>query len=200
MDSEYLKKHVNFCLTEALTEVVERRPMDPIEYIAHFLYKFKQNEARDAKLSKEQNLLNNELQEAGDEANLQNQLNEEAHLIQQREAEDLKARRIVETTPEPTLKDLTNKPGAPSLTSVKEDEETSPPLEATTDPDVTAAEVPDVTAASPTSKEEIATEEPASDPTDGATEEPKRETTETASTEDALAENNDNTENEAAAT
>lgn len=50
MDSEYLKKHVSFCLTEALTEVVERRPLDPIEFIAHFLYKFKENESHDAKV------------------------------------------------------------------------------------------------------------------------------------------------------
>jgi len=39
------------------------------------------------------------------------------------------ARTIDETPPEPTLKDLSNKPGAPSLTSVREDDEATSPAE-----------------------------------------------------------------------
>lgn len=51
MDTAYLKKNLGDSLSKCLSEVSEKRPRDPIEYIAQWLYKYVENQNHAAQVN-----------------------------------------------------------------------------------------------------------------------------------------------------
>ncbi|XP_060130977.1 DPY30 domain-containing protein 2-like isoform X4 [Zootoca vivipara] len=62
MDVKYLKECIGRCLAEGLAEAADRRPVDPIDFLAHFIYNYrnrlneeekKRTEQKDARIPEE---------------------------------------------------------------------------------------------------------------------------------------------------
>ncbi|KAL1780816.1 DPY30 domain-containing protein 2 [Sigmodon hispidus] len=84
METAYLKKCFGNTLTQALAEVARVRPSDPIEYLAHWLYHYRDVTNAEEKKRQEELQLREEHERSLKEPIMTEMLKEESYQIQQK--------------------------------------------------------------------------------------------------------------------
>ncbi|XP_028585050.2 uncharacterized protein LOC114597107 [Podarcis muralis] len=118
MDVKYLKERIGRCLAEGLAEAADRRPVDPIDFLAHFIYNYKNRLNEEEKRRVERAELEREHEEALAEAKRIEKLKAEELLVAKKFEKQQQI--IKEQQSKKTIVELSGKDGVPILQRIEE--------------------------------------------------------------------------------
>lgn len=127
IEAQYVARTVGPALSKGLAEIVEKRPVDPVEYLAQFLHKFVENR-RDAQNDQENKILVEKLRvEKEEEERRQEEMRREAEELRAKE-EELRREKEAEEKRKKDLEELAKRKEevantAPALPSLAEEED-----------------------------------------------------------------------------
>ncbi|CAF1076396.1 unnamed protein product [Brachionus calyciflorus] len=127
IEAQYVARTVGPALSKGLAEIVEKRPVDPVEYLAHYLYKYVENR-RESQKEQENALLVEKLRiEKEEEEKRQEEMRREAEELRTKE-EELRREKEAEERRKKELEELAKRKeevanAAPALPSLAEEED-----------------------------------------------------------------------------
>lgn len=127
LEAQYVASTVGTALSQGLAEIIQKRPADPVEYLANYLYKYNENKIQKQKEIDMENLIVKLKKEKELEEKRKEEMKKEMAAIKIRE-EELRKEKEAEERRKKELEELAKRKAeianlAPALPSLVEDEE-----------------------------------------------------------------------------